>query len=94
MVLEMLPGQVVVHFGTTPGNELTNGKPGWALGCNIYRKRAAEADFTLIAFDTASPYVDAIGAAAGAVAYRAAYRGVRATDIGAVCPAQSVAAGS
>jgi hypothetical protein len=84
MVLEMQPGQVVVHFGTTPGNELTNGKPDWALGCNIYRKRGAETDFTLIAYDAASPYVDTSTGAAGAVAYR----------VGAVSPAQTVAAGS
>jgi hypothetical protein len=92
--LELKPGQVVIHFGTTPGNELTNGKPAWALGCNIYRKKPADADWILIAFDTASPYVDTISGPAGNYQYRAAYRGTRATDEGASSAESTVATGA
>ncbi len=91
--LELAPGIVIVHFGTTPGNEQTNGKPAWAHGCNIYRKKQGEADYTLIAFDTASPYVDTLKGAAANYSYQAAYRGVRATDEGGSSPEQTVAAG-
>lgn len=93
MVLETRPGQVIVHFGTDAGNEQANGKPAWALGCNIYRKRGTETDYSLIAFDTASPYVDTITGTAVNVSYKVAYRGVRATDIGGSSPEQTVAAG-
>ena len=93
LVLELRPGQVIVHFGTTPGNEQTNGKPDWATGCNVYRKKGAETEYALIAFDTASPYVDMIAGAAVSVSYKAAYRGARATDVGGFSPEQSVAAG-
>ena len=92
--LELKPGQVVVHFGTTPGNELTNGKPAWAIGCNIYRKKASDADWTLIAFDTASPYVDTITGPAANYQYRVAYRGTRATDEGASSVQSTVATGA
>ena len=93
LFLELKPGQVVIHFGTTPSDEQTNGKPAWATGCNIYRKKQAETDYTLIAFDTASPYVDTIAGNAVNVSYKVAYRGVRATDIGVSSPEQTVAAG-
>jgi len=95
MQLELRPGQVIVHFGTTPGNELTNSKPSWAVGCNISRKLAADKSdsYQLIAFDIASPYVDTIKGAAADYTYKVAYRGVRDTDIGAFCPEQKVAAG-
>jgi len=53
MDLELRPGQVIIHFGTMPGNEQRNGKPSWALGCNIYRKMGTETAYSLIAFDTA-----------------------------------------
>lgn len=92
--LELKPGQVVIHFGTTPGNELTNGKPAWALGCNIYRKKATDADWVLIAFDTASLYIDTITGAAGNFQYRAAYRGTRATDEGASSATSTIATGA
>ena len=82
--LEPRPSQVVVHF------EL---KPAWALGCNIYRKKAGEVDFSLIAFDTATPYIDTITGPAINVSYRAAFRGSRDTDEGGFCPEQTVAAG-
>jgi hypothetical protein len=94
MVLELKPGQVVIHFGTDAGNENANGKPAWSLGCNIYRKKASESEYALIAFDTASPYVDTITGPAINVSYKAAYRGTRETDIGGMCPEQTVAAGS
>ena len=55
MVVEPRPGQVIIHFGDNPGNEQTNSKPAWALGCNIYRKKGAETTCTLIAFDTTTP---------------------------------------
>ncbi len=95
VVLEPKPGQVIVHFGDNPGNEQTNGKPAWAAGCNIYRKVGQDklAEWELIAFDTASPYVDTIKGAARDVSYKAAYRGIRASDEGASSPEQTVAAG-
>lgn len=82
--LETRPGQVIIHFGT---------KPAWALGCNIYRKKSGEVEFTLIALDTASPYIDTLTGPAITVAYKAAFRGNRDTDEGGFCPEQSVAAG-
>ena len=94
LVLDLKAGQVVVHFGTNPGDEQTNGKPAWAAGCNVYRKKAGETAFALLAFDTASPYVDSVTGAAANYAYKAAYRGVREGDEGAHSPEQTVAAGS
>ena len=94
IVLALEPGRVVVHFGTDAGNELQNGKPDWAKGCNIYRRVGATGDYALIAFDTASPYVDIHGlTTASNVSYRAAYRGTKEADIGASCPEQTVATG-
>jgi len=93
VVLEPKPGQVIIHFGDNPGNEQTNGKPAWAAGCNIYRKFPEDFDFVLIAFDTASPYVDTIKGAARDVSYKVAYRGIRASDEGARSPEQTIAAG-
>lgn len=90
--LETRPGQVIVHFGPNPGNERQNGKPAWALGGNVYRKKAGEADFSLIAFDTASPYVDSVADGPVAVTYRVAYRGRRDGDEGAPSAEQSVTA--
>ena len=55
--LEVDAGRVVVHFGTNPDDERRNGKAAWALGANIYIKAEDEADYRLLAFDTASPYV-------------------------------------
>ena len=46
---------MVVHFGTNPDDERLNGKPAWALGANIYIKAHGEAEYRLLAFDTASP---------------------------------------
>jgi hypothetical protein len=62
-----------------------------------------EIEFRLIAFDTvlatdarrgASPYVDTVTGSAVNVSYKAAYRGVRATDIGGSSAEQTIAAGS
>ncbi|MCL6629647.1 MAG: hypothetical protein K6U00_08625, partial [Armatimonadetes bacterium] len=93
LFLETKPGQVIVHFGTDASNELHNGKPSWARGCNIYRKKAGESGFTMIAFDTASPYVDTITGSAVDVTYKVAYRGTKETDIGPMSPEQTIAAG-
>jgi len=93
MALELRPGQVIVHFGTEPNNEQQNGKPVWAAGCNIYRRKQGETTFELIAFDTASPYVDHLTGSAINVTYKVAYRGIRATDEGGSSPEQTVAAG-
>ena len=93
MVLEMRPGEVIVHFGTDTGNEQQNGKPAWAAGCNIYRKKGTETEYSLIAFDTASPYTDHIPGGAVNVSYKVVYLGVRVTDEGGMSPEQTVAAG-
>jgi hypothetical protein len=94
MDLELRPGQVIIHFGTMPGNELRNGKPAWALGCNIYRKLGNETAYSLIAFDTASPYIDSVTGNAVNATYKVQYRGKRATDLGATSPEQTVAVGA
>lgn len=91
--LETSPGQVLVHFGTDPANEQLNGKPDWAHGCFIYRKKTGESDFSMIAYDTASPYLDRVTGPAVDVTYRVAYRGTRETDIGPMSPEQTIAAG-
>ena len=93
LTLETRPGQVILHFGTDPNNGQRNGKPAWAAGCNLYRKKPGDTEFVLIAFDTASPYVDTVTGPAVSVAYKAAYRGTRDTDEGGLCPEQTVAAG-
>lgn len=82
LFLEAVPGKVYVHFGTMPGNEMMNGKPAGVKGCNIYRKKAGEEDFTLLAFETASPYVDVISGPAADYTYIVQYRGTRSTDVG------------
>jgi len=93
LFLETKPGQVVIHFGTDPTNELHNGKPAWALGCSIYRRKTGETNFSLIAFDTASPYVDMVPGPATDVAYKVAYRGRHEDEHGPSSPEQTVAAG-
>lgn len=91
--LETVPGQVIVHFGTTPANEQTNGKPSWARGCNIYRKKAGEEAFVMIAFDSASPYVDEVSGSAADYTYVVRYRGTRASNIGPQSTPATIAAG-
>lgn len=93
MVLETRPGMVLVHFGTDASNEQLNGKPDWAHGCFIYRKKTGEDEFRMVAYDTASPYADMVSGPAVDVTYRVAYRGTRETDIGPMSPEQTVAAG-
>ncbi len=91
--LETKPGQVIVHFGTDASNEQHNGKPSWARGCQIYRKKAGESDFSMIAYDTASPYVDTVSGTAVDATYKVAYRGTRETDLGPMSPEMTIAAG-
>lgn len=93
MFLEARPGQVIVHFGTDPSNEMRNGKPSWARGCVIYRKRADETEFRMIAFDLASPYVDTVSGPAADLTYKVAYRATRENDLGPYSPEQTIAAG-
>jgi hypothetical protein len=94
--LRVVPGSgmVAVHFGTSPGNEQRNGKPRWALGCNIYRRDDDESDFRLVAFATASPYYDPITKGLVQATYVARYLGRRNGEMGPQCAAISVAAGS
>lgn len=93
LFLETKPGQVIVHFGTDASNEQHNGKPGWARGCFIYRKKSGETDFSMIAFDTASPYVDTVSGSAVDATYKVAYRGTQEDDIGPMSPEMMIAAG-
>lgn len=91
--LEAVPGKIIVHFGTAPANEKYNGKPSWARGCNIYRKKNDEEEYTLIAFETASPYIDIINGPAADYTYVVQYRGTRASDVGNVSTPATIAAG-
>jgi hypothetical protein len=93
MFLETKPGQVIVHFGTDASNELHNGKPSWARGCVIWRKKTGESDFSMIAFDTASPYVDTVSGSAVDATYKVAYRGTDENDLGPMSTEQMIAAG-
>ncbi len=90
--VEVKPGCVYVHFGTHPQNEQRNGKPAWAKGCNIYRRKAGEPEFQLIAFETRSPYCDKITGPAAEYTYLVVYRGRRASDLGSQSAAVTVAA--
>jgi hypothetical protein len=93
ILAETRSDQVIIHFGTDPGNEQLNGKPAWAKGCNIYRRKADESDFSLIAFDTASPYVDTVHGPPTRVTYKAAYRATRDNDLGPSSEETTVTAG-
>ncbi len=93
LVLETRPGQVLVHFGTNLSNELLNGKPDWARGCVIFRRKGDEPSFSMIAFDIASPYLDRVTGPAVDVTYKVAYCGTRENDLGPMSPEQTVAAG-
>ena len=93
VVLEAVPGRVVVHWGTNAANEQLNGKPRWARGANIYRKKTGETQYVLVGFDTASPFVDKVPGAAVTASYKVAYRGTREDDESPFSPEQSVAAG-
>lgn len=94
LFLETKPGQVIVHFGTDASNEQHNGKPGWARGCFIYRKKSSESDFSMIAYDTVSPYVDTVSGSAVDATYWVAHRGTQENDIGPMSAEQTIAAGA
>lgn len=91
--LEAKPGSVLIHFGTNPGNEHLNGKPDWAKGCNIYRKKDGEPEYSFIAFDTSSPYLDHISGPPTRITYKVAYRATRERDIGPSSEGYTIAAG-
>jgi hypothetical protein len=88
--LEVDAGRVVIHFGTNPDDERRNGKPDWAIGANIYIKAEDEADYRLLAFDTASPYVWEYRGAPKRFSFRVAYRGTRERDEGTLSPEETV----
>jgi hypothetical protein len=92
LFLEGEPGFVYVHFGTDPTNERINSRASWAQGCNIYRKRAGDAEFALVAFQKASPYVDRITGNATDYVYMVAYRGNRADQVGGQSAESMIAA--
>jgi hypothetical protein len=90
--LETEPGSVSVHFGTEPANEKINGKPLWAKGCLIYRKRADEENFQMVAWASTSPYLDTVEGQGADYTYYVRYRGTKATDIGQGSQQMTVAA--
>ena len=92
LYLESVIGQVVVHWGPTPQNERTNGKPAGVRGCNIYRRKAGEDEYQMMNFVTSSPYVDSITGPAADYEYVARYRGTKTIDLGAQSDAATVAA--
>lgn len=90
--LETEPGRVYVHFGTEPQSENINGKPAGVKGCNIYRKKAGDAAFQLVAFQAASPYVDTIVGSGADYTYMVTYRGNKASDLGQPSAPSTIAA--
>lgn len=92
--LEVDAGRVLIHFGTNPEDERRNGKPEWAIGANIYIRAEDEAEYRLLAFDTASPYVWEYRGAPKRFYVRVAYRGRREQDVGAPSPEQVVSVGA
>jgi hypothetical protein len=93
LFLETTSGMVIVHFGTSPANEQRNGKPEWARGCNIYRRKSSEDAFQLVVCAASSPYVDEISDEAAVLTYVAAYVGKRSNRIGPGSHEITVAAG-
>ncbi|MCS6919428.1 MAG: hypothetical protein NZM28_06625 [Fimbriimonadales bacterium] len=91
--LEVDAGRVVIHFGTDPENEQRNSKPEWALGANIYIKAEDEAEYRLLAFDTASPHIWEYRGAPKRFSFRAAYRGRGERDEGAWSDEATVSVG-
>lgn len=92
MFLEADAGKVFVHFGTTPTNERTNGKPAGVKGCNIYRKKAGEESYQMVAYATSSPYVDRITGTGADYTYVVEYRGTKVDDIGSQSEPTTIAA--
>ena len=92
LLLQAGHGQITVHFGTSPGNELLNGKPAWAKGCNIYRRKAGETEFRLRDFASSSPYYDTVVGPAAEYSYYARYRGTKPADLGGQSAEAEVAA--
>ena len=90
--IETSLGWVTVHFGTEPQNERLNTKPSWAKGCNIYRKKAGEDEYRLVAFETSSPYVEQVYGNAADYTYMVRYRGKRSSDEGAESAEVTIAA--
>ncbi len=94
LFLEAQGGTVFVHFGTMPRNEHLNGKPKWARGCCIYRRKAGESEYRLIAESSRSPYRDEIEDEAVSVTYLAAYQASGTHEIGRYSTPSTVAAGT
>lgn len=90
--VEALPGNVIVHFGTSPSSEHRNSKPSWAAGCIIYRKKSGESEFRMVGFQTVSPYVDPITGPAADYTYIVRYQGKTAADAGVFSSPATVAA--
>ena len=93
LAFETRPGQVILNWGTNPGDEGANSKPGWADGAIIYRRKASESLAVQVGFDQASPFTDDVTGPATDYFYSAAYRGLEENDLGPRCPEQKVAAG-
>jgi hypothetical protein len=91
--LETVPGAVIVHCGSTPSNEMLNGKPRWAMGCNIYRKKAGEDEWRLIACTPTSPYMDEIDEESVQVSYVVRHVAKRNGEMGGGSLTSSIAAG-
>ncbi len=90
--LETEPGTVWVHFGTEPGNEKINGKPAGVKGCNVWRQKAGETSYSLVAYQTASPYEDTIAGNGSDYTYVVQYRGNNAKDTGQSSAPSTIAA--
>ncbi len=90
--LESAIAKVVIHFGTNPTNERMNSRPAWAAGCNIYRRKAGETEFSLLAFQKASPYTDRITGDGTDYSYFVRYRGTDASQIGDQSGTETIAA--
>lgn len=90
--LEMFSGGVVVHWGPNPQNENRNGRPAGVKGVNIYRKKAGEADFQMLAHTTRSPYRDYVTGDAADYTYVARYYGTKVADMSMPSVAETIAA--
>ncbi|MBP6965581.1 MAG: hypothetical protein KBC96_14385 [Armatimonadetes bacterium] len=90
--LETVVGQVTVHWGPEPGNEMINGKPAGVKGANIYRTRAGEDAPTMIGYATRSPYYDDITGDGAEYTYFVRYRGTKQIDLSPPSDEATVAA--